>query len=53
MKTWGARLGGEPDALALAFGQSLDVDIELAPDDVTGSIAYAHALGEAGWLENQ
>lgn len=50
MKTWGARLSGQPDALALAFGQSLDVDVELAIDDVTGSIAYARALGEAGLL---
>jgi argininosuccinate lyase len=50
VKTWGARLGGEPDPLALAFGQSLDIDIELALDDVTGSIAYAHALAEAGVL---
>lgn len=50
MKTWGARLGGEPDPLALAFGQSLDVDVELALDDVTGSIAYARALAEAGVL---
>ncbi|HUG29498.1 MAG TPA: argininosuccinate lyase [Candidatus Limnocylindria bacterium] len=50
MKTWGARLGSEPDALALDFGQSLDVDVELAVDDVTGSIAYARALGHAGVL---
>ena len=50
MKTWGARLAAQPDALALAFGQSLDVDVELAVDDVTGSIAYARALGEAGIL---
>jgi len=47
VKTWGARLGQEPDALALAFGQSLDVDVELALDDVTGSVAYAHALARA------
>jgi argininosuccinate lyase len=50
VKTWGARLSGQPDAMAIAFGQSLDVDVELAVDDVTGSIAYAHALGEAGLL---
>lgn len=50
MKTWGARLAGEPDPAALAFGQSLDVDVELALDDVTGSIAYAGALGEVGLL---
>lgn len=50
MKTWGARLGNEPDALALAFGQSLDVDVELAVDDLMGSIAYARALGDAGVL---
>ena len=51
MKTWGARLTGEADAGALAFGQSLDVDVELAVDDLTGSIAYARALGEARLLE--
>ena len=50
MKTWGARLAGQADATALAFGQSLDVDVELAVDDVTGSIAYARALAEAGLL---
>ncbi|MCI0582488.1 MAG: argininosuccinate lyase, partial [Chloroflexi bacterium] len=43
-------MGGEADATALAFGQSIDVDAELAVDDVTGSIAYARALGEAGLL---
>lgn len=51
MKTWGARLGGEPDASALAFGQSIDVDVELALDDLTGSIAWARALVGAGLLQ--
>ncbi len=50
MKTWGARLAGEADAAALAFGQSTDIDVELAVDDVMGSIAYARALAEAGLL---
>lgn len=43
-------MGDAPDALALAFGQSIDIDIELAVDDVTGSIAYARALAGAGLL---
>jgi argininosuccinate lyase len=50
VKTWGGRFDDAPDHLASAFGQSIDVDRELALDDVTGSVAWAHALARAGVL---
>jgi argininosuccinate lyase len=42
----------EPDALddPAAFGRSIEVDAELALDDVDGSIAHVRGLGRAGIL---
>ncbi len=50
MRTWGGRFDRPPDPGAAAFGQSIDVDQELALFDIDGSIAHAHSLGRAGIL---
>ena len=48
MKAWGGRFGGSPDEASLAFGRSIDVDRELALEDIDGSIAHVHGLERAG-----
>jgi argininosuccinate lyase len=50
VKTWGGRFEGRPDPGAAAFGRSIDVDTELALDDVDGSIAHVSGLERAGIL---
>jgi argininosuccinate lyase len=50
MKTWGGRFEREPDQRAADFGRSIEVDSELALDDLVGSMAHARALGRAGIL---
>src|SRR5438132_3081028 len=47
MKAWGGRFGGSPDEASAAFGRSIDVDAELALDDITASIAHVGALRRA------
>jgi len=48
---WSGRFAGPPNAQLFDFGKSLSVDRRLLIDDVTGSIAWAEALGRAGVLE--
>jgi argininosuccinate lyase len=56
MKLWGGRFegrdddaqGAEADEAVAAFGRSIDVDAELALDDLDGSIAHVRGLGRAG-----
>ncbi|HXH06164.1 MAG TPA: argininosuccinate lyase [Vicinamibacterales bacterium] len=48
---WSGRFAGPPDADLLAFGASFAVDRRLFEDDVTGSLAWAEALANAGVLE--
>lgn len=50
MKTWGGRFEGRPDPGAAAFGRSIEIDAELALDDVDGSIAHVSGLERAGLL---
>jgi argininosuccinate lyase len=65
VQLWGGRFGraagaaadGDSDpaepgaaAAAAAFGRSIDVDAELALDDLDGSIAHVRGLGRAGIL---
>jgi argininosuccinate lyase len=50
VKTWGGRFEGRPDPGAAAFGRSIDIDAELALDDVDGSIAHVSGLERAGIL---
>jgi argininosuccinate lyase len=47
---WSGRFDEEPDADVFSFGVSLHVDRRLFEDDVTGSLAWADALAEAGVL---
>ncbi len=50
MKTWGGRFDSAPDPSAAEFGRSIEVDLAIAVDDVTGSIAHVRGLGAAGLL---
>jgi argininosuccinate lyase len=48
MTLWSGRFDGAPDPAAFDFGVSFGFDRALFEDDVTGSIAWAEALGAAG-----
>jgi argininosuccinate lyase len=50
MKAWGGRFSGTPAAAAADFGRSIEVDQELALDDIAGSIAHVGGLLAAGLL---
>src|SRR6478735_8603030 len=50
MKAWGGRFSEAPDELAADFGRSIEVDAELALDDLRGSIAHVGGLARAGLL---
>ena len=53
MRLWGGRFEGETDPRAADFGRSIEVDRELALDDIDGSIAHVHGLGRAGLLTDE
>ena len=48
MRMWGGRFDDEPDARMADFTRSIEVDAELALDDIAGSIAHVRGLGRAG-----
>lgn len=50
MKAWGGRFSEAPDAVAADFGRSIEVDAEMALDDLAGSIAHVHGLERASLL---
>ena len=50
MRLWGGRFGEENDARVADFTRSIEVDAELALDDLRGSIAHVRGLGRAGLL---
>src|SRR6185436_19902628 len=50
MRLWGGRFGEENDARVADFTRSIEVDAELALDDLRGSIAHVRGLGRAGIL---
>ena len=50
MRLWGGRFSETNDARVEAFTASVDVDRELAADDLAGSIAHVRGLGRAGLL---
>ncbi len=50
MRMWGGRFDDEPDARMVDFTRSIEVDAELALDDLAGSIAHVRGLGRAGLL---
>src|SRR6186997_2981638 len=47
---WSGRFDSAPDPAAFDFGVSFPFDRRLFEDDVTGSLAWADALGRAGVL---
>jgi argininosuccinate lyase len=50
LRLWGGRFGEPNDPRAIEFGRSIEVDRELAGDDIAGSVAHVHGLGRAGIL---
>lgn len=50
MKAWGGRFSTSPDADAADFGRSIEVDVELATEDIAGSLAHVEGLLRAGLL---
>jgi argininosuccinate lyase len=50
MKAWGGRFAAGPDANAADFGRSIEIDVELATDDIDGSMAHVSGLRRAGLL---
>ncbi len=50
MTLWSGRFDSAPDPAAFEFGISFGFDRQLFEDDVTGSLAWADALGAAGVL---
>jgi argininosuccinate lyase len=50
MRLWGGRFSEANDARVEAFTSSIDVDRELAADDLAGSIAHVRGLGRVGLL---
>ena len=53
MKVWGGRFAAEPDANAADFGRSIEVDAELAIEDIAGSLAHVQGLKRAGLLTGE
>jgi argininosuccinate lyase len=52
MRLWGGRFAEENDPRVAAFTRSIEVDRELALDDLAGSIAHVRGLARAGLLTN-
>jgi argininosuccinate lyase len=50
MRLWGGRFSEENDRRVADFTRSVELDRELAADDIAGSIAHVHGLGRAGLL---
>jgi argininosuccinate lyase len=53
MRLWGGRFGTESDDRVGDFTRSIEIDRELAGDDIAGSIAHVHGLGRAGLLTQE
>jgi argininosuccinate lyase len=51
--TWGGRFTQSPDALMLAFGESVSFDQRLAPYDLQGSLGHASMLHAIGILTEE
>jgi len=48
MRLWGGRFSDDSDERVAAFGRSIDIDREMAIDDLDGSVAHIRGLGRAG-----
>ncbi|MEJ7697316.1 MAG: lyase family protein [Candidatus Limnocylindrales bacterium] len=53
MRLWGGRFAEENDQRVADFTRSIDLDRELAADDITGSIAHVRGLARAGLLTDE
>ena len=53
MRLWGGRFNEANDARVEAFTNSVEIDRELAADDISGSIAHVRGLGRAGLLTGE
>ena len=53
MRLWGGRFSEENDARVADFTRSIELDRELAADDLAGSIAHVRGLGRAGLLTDR
>jgi argininosuccinate lyase len=53
MRMWGGRFDQGPDARMADFTRSIEVDAELALDDIAGSIAHVRGLARAGLLSDE
>jgi len=49
-KLWGGRFAAETDALVHRFNASITFDVRLYDEDISGSLAWAAALHDAGLL---
>ena len=49
-RLWGGRFAGGPAEAMFALSKSTQFDWRLAPHDLAGSLAHAHALSDAGLL---
>ena len=47
-RLWGGRFSGSMDAIMAVLNNSMPFDVRLWREDITGSIAYAHAIVKAG-----
>ena len=52
MRLWGGRFATDSDEQVAAFGRSIEIDVEMALDDLDGSIAHVRGLGRAGILSD-
>ncbi|HEX2756085.1 MAG TPA: argininosuccinate lyase, partial [Candidatus Limnocylindrales bacterium] len=50
MRLWGGRFATDSDEQVAAFGRSIEIDAEMALDDLDGSVAHVRGLGRAGIL---
>jgi argininosuccinate lyase len=50
MRLWGGRFEDDNDARVADFTRSVEIDAEMALDDLRGSIAHVRGLGRAGLL---
>jgi argininosuccinate lyase len=50
LRLWGGRFAEDNDRRVAEFTRSVQLDRELATDDIAGSIAHVRALGRAGLL---
>ena len=51
MRLWGGRFAADSDEQVARFGRSIDIDAEMALDDLDGSVAHVRGLGRAGILD--